>query len=376
MSLVTGSRSRMKIHAKKVLKPDSTVEKEGKTNSVGYTAKQIDETMAELNKIKANPLGKKIIDTLAIQMKSDTPLVQISILLKDLRTELEKQQSELDESREKTERECSTDLDAYIERIKTSLQEVQESEINVVKLNTQASNLKKSLANKVLQLSILEKKEDEIKQLRKRDIDDFEKRLIQSKEVLQALDLVIPKLENIKKDKKELPNALLDLSKIGKANPIDSLVEITSTFDKDAVESIVSKMKKLKDAIQASIADENRYEEAAKANVEILLTEIENTRKYLTTQRNAEANQYEEIKKNKELQERRKENNELDLSANENGRKQREAQCNEYLLNYHSQTARRNEEIELISRVQGIMASRVEIMKNFISESTIQESSK
>lgn len=286
-------------------------------------------------------MGKKIIDTLAIQMKSDTPLVQISILLKDLRTELEKQQSELDESREKTERECSTDLDAYIERIKTSLQEVQESEINVVKLNTQASNLKKSLANKVLQLSILEKKEDEIKQLRKRDIDDFEKRLIQSKEVLQALDLVIPKLENIKKDKKELPNALLDLSKIGKANPIDSLVEITSTFDKDAVESIVSKMKKLKDAIQASIADENRYEEAAKANVEILLTEIENTRKYLTTQRNAEANQYEEIKKNKELQERRKENNELDLSANENGRKQREAQCNEYLLNYHSQTARR-----------------------------------
>ena len=51
MSLVTGSRSRMKIHAKKVLKPDSTVEKEGKTNSVGYTAKQIDETMAELNKV-------------------------------------------------------------------------------------------------------------------------------------------------------------------------------------------------------------------------------------------------------------------------------------------------------------------------------------
>ena len=41
----------MKIHAKKVLKPDSTVEKEGKTNSVGYTAKQIDETMAELNKV-------------------------------------------------------------------------------------------------------------------------------------------------------------------------------------------------------------------------------------------------------------------------------------------------------------------------------------
>ncbi len=50
VSLVASSRTRMKLRTKKVQKTMQTSDKEEK-KSMEYTAKQIDETMAELNKV-------------------------------------------------------------------------------------------------------------------------------------------------------------------------------------------------------------------------------------------------------------------------------------------------------------------------------------
>jgi len=92
------------------------------------------------------------------------------------------------------------------------------------------------------------------------------------------MDLVVEKLSTIAPEG-SAEAALAELAKIGNTNPIMALVQISSTFSKEALENVINKMVELKESIAASLEDDKVNEQNAIADFRSLLGEIELTRK-------------------------------------------------------------------------------------------------
>lgn len=69
--------------------------------------------------------------------------------------------------------------------------------------------------------------------------------------------------------------ALAELSKIGKANPIASFMEVASTLDEDLLVKVVTKMTELLTSLQASLEEDEISEAQAEQNFNSLIFEIE-----------------------------------------------------------------------------------------------------
>lgn len=290
--------------------------------------------------MKGHSLGKKILDTIAIQLKSDVPLKEISKLLSDLADELERQQHEVDKARGIFEDSCSNDIGKYDERIQSSNQNINEIDLIIIKLKSNLVTLNSTIKNRDFQIELLDRKEKDILDLRRRDEADFERRRKQSGEILTAISLIIPKLENLG-SKRELQDALLQLSSIGSTNPINSLVFLSSTFENSALETIKEKLQKLKKSIEASIVDDEQYDAEASIAVKNLLDEIKMTKKEVEAERASEEANQRDAERNLKLQLNRREESLIEAKTAENGRNQRVAQCSEYFNNYKIETAHR-----------------------------------
>lgn len=79
---------------------------------------------------------------------------------------------------------------------------------------------------------------------------------------------------------------MIELAKIGANNPILSLAQVASTFSKDRLDHVISKMEQLRQSLEASLEDDktNQQEEEAKYNA--LLGEIDSTRINVSAQLN------------------------------------------------------------------------------------------
>ncbi len=290
--------------------------------------------------MKSHSLGRKILDTIAIQLKSDVPLKEISKLLSDLGDELQRQQNEVDKTRDQFEDSCTNDIGKYDERIQTANEIINDIDVIIIKLKSNLVTLNSTIKNRDFQIELLNRKEKDIVSLRQRDEVDFERRRRQSGEILTAISLIIPKLENLG-SKRELQEALMQLSSIGSTNPINSLVFLSSTFENSALETIKEKLQKLKKSLEASIVDDEQYDADAAIAVRNLVEEIKTTRKEVEAERAAEEANQRDVERNLKLQLNRREESMIESKTAENGRNQRLKQCSEYFYNYKLESAHR-----------------------------------
>ena len=87
--------------------------------------------------------------------------------------------------------------------------------------------------------------------------------------------MIIPRLSSL--GSQDAATALINLSKIGKNNPIASFMEVASTIDPQRLDVVVEKMQQLLDSLEASLVEDADNEEAAIHQFHGLVNDLEST---------------------------------------------------------------------------------------------------
>lgn len=286
-------------------------------------------------------MGKKILDTVTLQLKGETPLSDISKLINDLKSELEKQQLIADSNWQKTELDCQEKLTDYSERINKASTEIEEAEFNIKKLAEDLQDLQKIINNKNQQMIILKDKDELLKELRTQDKEDYDKKIAQISEILSAMNLIISKLTNLNGQTEDLETVLLELSDIGKSNPINSFVHFSMSLDQETLISILEKLQKIQKSLENALSEEKIFEENAESNCKVLLNEISLTKKNLFEDIKGHNAQVNELESNKKAQENRRDQNKEELENCNKGKTQWSVSCNDFEQTYSENTNQR-----------------------------------
>jgi len=87
--------------------------------------------------------------------------------------------------------------------------------------------------------------------------------------------MIIPRLRSLAPQ--TAATALAQLAKIGKQNPIASLMEVASTIDGDRLAVVIDKMEGLLESLQASLVEDTANEQASATAFAGLVHDLEAT---------------------------------------------------------------------------------------------------
>jgi len=210
-------------------------------------------------------------------MKNKSPLSDIARMLAEIRQDLVLQEHDADSEHSRQVNECESEIEEYERRIDTAQVTRDDAQGEISMLQGEIANLTSDVKNKSKQLEILDNRDLQLKSDRDSDAFNFAARTAQTTEVLGAIDLIIEKLSGIAPDS-SAESVLLQLTKIGKSNPILALAQVASTFSSDSLKKVVGKVDELKESLESSLAQDNNDEEQAISDFNSLMGEISTTR--------------------------------------------------------------------------------------------------
>lgn len=276
-----------------------------------------------------------------MQIKSNAPLQDIAKLLSDLKNNLNKQQSESDDLHDSQLLECATDINNYENRISFAQNEIQEATVNIGSLSTEIKRLKGSIENANSQLSILAKRESILHSNHEQDLQDFNQRVQDHSQVLEALDIIIPKLEAITSQDSTPQSVLAELAKIGKSNPIAALVEVAASLDPEALERVINKLQDIRNSVQNSLQNDKLHQEESDNNYNNLLSEISNVRESQAHRIEEDSEALDEAQTKFDQEAKRKQDSQNEVSIATDGKNEKQKICTQWESQYESEREQR-----------------------------------
>jgi len=321
----------------------------------------------ELQSIDNSDFGKKLLDTIALQLKNKSPLGDISKLLSEIKSELLSQQEKADAEESKAEQDCKSGVESYNARIDAATNEINEAIVGIANFRRQIEQLTARKEQYEHQIDTLNRQEAEFREVRKQDEESFASRISEQRAVVAALEQIIPELERLKPHG-DVQAALIELARIGKTNPIGALLQVAMTLDPGALQRVVQHLNKLKESVTASIDQDIKDEENAKRNFDGQISKYDEQRTELENQLSETRQELETANQNLKAQESRLANNQQELEISTKGKQQLIEQCDERKARYNAETASRKKEIDVVDKVLSIIASRLETMQDYIQD--------
>lgn len=322
----------------------------------------------DLKKLEDKEFGKKILDTIALQLKSQSPLQDIARMLDEIRQDLVTQQADSDALHNQQEQECA-DTIASLERCisdNTNTKDEAENEISI--LESEIARIQGEIRIKEAQLEILNRRDQELDAARQRDSEEFSRRQQQGVEVISALELIIEKLSTIPANDNDANLVLSQLSKIGSSNPILALVQVASTFSAEALANVVGKIQSLRSSLEASLEDDGREEQDAIAEYQTLKAEISSTRTNIQNSLSDLRTQLSQNENALALQQRILEEAIANIARCQEERAAKIQQCEEWRTKYAEDKQQRLSEIEIVKQVEAIIATKLDTIKDYLKE--------
>lgn len=312
-------------------------------------------------------MGRKLLDTIALQMKNKAPLADIARMLQSLRENLVLQQQDADVNHAANEADCSAEIAGYNRRIDFASNEVQESTAEINQLTSMVNQLTMRIENIATQLEILTKQEELLRSTRTAEEEAYKKRQQQTREVIEALNMIATKLGSIEPET-DAAAVLLDLHKMGKSNPIAALVSLASAFSPERLANVQQKMGELRASIEQSIVDDAEDELQAQTDFRTIVRQITNQRTNLAAARTEATTLLTQNKNALALQKKRNEDASKELTAATTGLNQKEAECDAQRSQYQRDSEHRQKEIGIIRQVEEILATKLEGASSYLQE--------
>lgn len=322
---------------------------------------------AQLQEISNNEFGKKILDTIALQLKNKSPIGDIATMLAEIRQDLVLQEEEADNLHAAQELECEEEITEYTRRIDEAQVARDDAQIEISLLEGEIAVLENDIASKAHQLEILDARDLALRAEREEEAFNFAARQANLAEVLEAIDLIIEKLGGIS------PNAdnsavLAQLTKIGKSNPILALAQVASSFNAESLNRINEKLETLRESLENTVAENEAEEERSIADFESTIGELAITRKNVAT---AKAESEGSLAQNQgalALQNNILEEAVEELASSLAGKANKEEVCAQWAATWERNKEVRTNELNLIAKVQNIIATKLDSTAEFFQQ--------
>ena len=201
----------------------------------------------------------------------------IASLIQDMMNDLRKLQQEADDQHSIKMGECAQQIDDYNARIGHATQEISEATSAIKSLRKRKRKLEKDIATSESQLEMCDTEESQARSKRAQDSTDFYARQEQTKLVMDALEVIIPKMKRI--DPSTAAETFAELAKIGVSNPIAALVQVASSLDADALARAILLLEELLEDFGIFLETDLEAEIQSQVNFDNLMIEIAELRK-------------------------------------------------------------------------------------------------
>jgi len=256
----------------------------------------------------------------------------------------------------------------YNARITFASSEIKEATARIGQLTNRIGELEVNIANYKQQIHDTEDAIQRAIDFRAFRAGQFVSRQAQHQSVVDALDLILERLNSVGAQGANDETTLLQLAKIGKSNPIAAFVQVAAALDPSSWENVRNKIQNLRDATAASMVDDEQHEREEIANHNNFLTEMNNL---LTNLRNGLAlDESELVEQKADLadQEVRLDTNQKELQNATEGKAAKESQCQQWRDQYFADTKQRSEEISIVEQVQEIFANKLDTAQGYLRD--------
>jgi len=242
--------------------------------------------------------------------------------------------------------ECKTQKNDYNARINHATNEIQEATQAIRSLVTKRGNLKKAIVKHIKNLEMLDANEKAARAKRIVDNKLFFERQEQTKLVLDALEVIIPKLKAITPH--TAAETFMQLAKIGASNPIAALVEVASSLDADALARCIGLLSDLQGDFSTFLEKDLESEIQAQVKHDNYMIEIAAIRKKTKAQLASDRQTLAEVEASLIAQRRRLTENNQELESATKGLAAKTVECNLYDQNYQRDTQQRAGELDIL----------------------------
>lgn len=209
-------------------------------------------------------------------------------------------------------------------------------EFKVGRLESDIGDYTGELDLKQSQIDTFQAAENSLRDLRLKQSANYNKRLTQLNEMIQAFQVMLPKMNEFYDQaakgaefiqEEAYARSFVELAKVGPANPILALVSLSSMMDPSSLQTIIEKMEVVRDSLLSSVEEENALEEQAIRENDYTLNEIFNAMQALTREKASDDEALQETISSRDLQVKRGQDAQAEFQAAKSGLKQRRSQC-------------------------------------------------
>jgi len=329
------------------------------------------ETIAsQLQEMESHEFGKKILDTITLQLNNNSPISDIARMLAEIRQDLTLQNHEADNLHAAQVVQCDTQITEFNRRIDVATVQRDDAETEIGLLNSEIANLRSDIANKAKQLEILDNREQTLREERESDAFAYAARTAQTEEVISALDLILEKLGGIAPGASNAA-VLAQLAKIGTSNPILALAQVASTFSAESLAKVSGVLENLKEDLEESLATDAAEEEEAIADYEEILGEIIATRENIAHAKSEAEGSLAQNEGALALQQNILAEAVSELTSAQSGLAKKTTYCENETATWERDRDARNNELALIARVNEIIATKLDNARVYLQERQI-----
>jgi chromosome segregation ATPase len=323
--------------------------------------------VSQLQDMEKHEFGKKILDTITLQLKNNSPMSDIARMLAEIRQDLTLQNHEADNLHAAQVVQCETQITEFNRRIDVATVQREDAESEISLLEVEIATLRADIANKAKQLEILDNREASLREEREADAFAFAARTAQTEEVIGALDMILERLGGISPDASNAA-VLAQLAKIGSSNPILALAQVASGFSAASLEKVTGVLENLKDDLEESLATDAADEEAAIAEYEEILGEIIATRNNIAHAKSESESALAQNEGALALQQNILAEAVSELTSAQAGLAKKTAFCEDETATWERNRDARNNELALIARVNEIVATKLDTARVYLQE--------
>lgn len=309
--------------------------------------------------IDSTDYGKRLLDTIQIELQSQGNVDNILKILNELKDDLINQQNIANGLHDEKVQECTVTIEDYTQTINSLALRIEELEKSIPEISSKLDIVKSKLSTKEKEISELNEELESYDSDYKQDKEDYEKRVKDHRDALQAVDAALEYLEGLKGSQagEGRPETSEKIAGEEAAEAYNSANLIQLGADQATIDKLISKLTSIKGNLSASIDDENtRHEQAesdyntTRGKIVVTLSDLTSAKDNLIIEKGAletELNIAEQELASKKIQKSQTE----DLKA------KKEKECEDAEITYNNNKKKRSEEVSTVDAI-------VEILKN------------
>jgi peptidoglycan hydrolase CwlO-like protein len=319
----------------------------------------------KLDALNNMPYGRRILDTIALQLKAGASVDRIVELLDELADGIREEQSDDDNLNVTRQNECDSEIAEYERIIRDTQAEIDDASSQLASLYPQLKTTTAQLKTKEVEIESLSAKIDDYRQSFRDDTHDYQARVADHEAGIASIDSVLEQMEPLVGS--EAGEGIHETS-VRIEGEVAAGVFAQLAADQATLARIIELLEEVRASLVASIEDENATQAQAERDFDELeramvktLADLQEAQDFLTSQKFA-------LESEIASQEARLSRNQEENESAKTSKAAKENVCEEWRQKYFADSSKRSDELATIQQVRDIFTEEVGTMSDYLSE--------